>query len=302
MSNKPNDEDLKNKSPLNKFKGLLDKGEEIGKDIANQGRERTEVGQKLEDLSRSVKNVLNILPNNVHLPGIEEAIGDWTEHIDQSQYERDSYGSTRFLMLNSTGGTSIFSSGTMFDGVEPLLSNELKTEFNLAVQGFYEVVDRSAEKEKVLELMRKFQLNKSFHGRYSSANQFEIAYDAMNRPVSERIDPANTSLIPMREAIETALDHLLFLRPIRSNIRDVEGPNKDWRKIKAIADQLKRDGVPKGQIQSWARDWQSLKKGLLSPAKTEKIDREEWRNRINKATIFVIGFLSGLDPDKLRTD
>jgi hypothetical protein len=161
------------------------------------------------------------------------------------------------------------------------------------------VFQRSSEKEAAIELLRSFRLDEPFRGRRSAVEQFETAYDAINRPVTGSTDPAQTSLIPMREAIETALDHLLHMRPIRTNIGNVQGQNKDWRKIVAIAIQLKKDEIPESIFQSWARDWSNLKSQLLSPAKTERIDRAEWGRRISKATRFVIAFLSGLDAGKI---
>jgi hypothetical protein len=301
MSEDKNDKATKREEPLDEFKALLKEGEEIGKEIADQGRERTEEGQKLQDLSRTARNVLEILPESTRIPGIENSIKDWRFYVGRSRNERDSHRPLNIGLMTSTSSSSAISSGMMFAQINAIaLPPKVRPRFESARRGFDEVIKRSADKEKVIGLMRSLQLHESFHGRKSSTDQFETAYNALNRPVSGLSDPANTSLIPMREAIETAIDHLLYLRPTRSNIGDVRGQNKDCRKVVAIGSQLGRDAIQEEQIQSWARDWWSLKKQMLSPAKTEPIDREKWIRRINQATVFLIGFLSGLDPKKLR--
>jgi hypothetical protein len=188
----------------------------------------------------------------------------------------------------------------MFDKTIPTLPKSIRLEVAPALEGFNDVIKKSANKTEALQLMHTLNLDKPFLNRRSSAEQFETAYDAMNKPVTGKFEPANTSLIPMREAIETALDQLLNQRPNKTNIPDVENQNKDWRKINAIAEQLKQDSIPDSQISYWAGEWTTLKKNLLSPAKTERIDRDEWAKRINRSTIFLIGFLSGLDSTKLR--
>jgi len=64
-----------------------------------------------------------------------------------------------------------------------------------------------------------------------------------------------------------------------------------WRRTK-------KDDVPDEMVDSWARDWTNLK-DELSSAKVDPLDRSEWSRLLNKATLFVKSFLSGLDPSKI---
>lgn len=104
-----------------------------------------------------------------------------------------------------------------------------------------------------------------------------------------------TSLIPMRESIRSAINVLLRRRPKQEKARN------EWAKIVSIGKQLKRDGLPKSIVNSWAAQWTNALKTYLSPAKEEDISREEWRRRLARSTLFLNGFLGGLDPSKLKS-
>ena len=294
---KPNRRD-----PRHELEDLLKDGEALGREMAEEGRRQTESGQNLADLSRTARNVLTNIPNDVLLYGVEDAVENWWLHIDSARAERDKQRSFDFAVYNSTSGSATISTIELFDNTIPTLPESIRENVYPSLIGFNQVVTRSADKEKVLKLMRDLGLDRPYHDRRSAAEQFETAYDAMSKPVAGNVDPAGTSLIPMREAIETAIDHLLDKRPARTNLPAVKGQNKDWRKVHAIAEQLKKDSIPDSQVASWAQEWSTLKDRSLSPAKTEPVHRDEWARRINTATIFLNGFLSGIDTTKLRRD
>jgi hypothetical protein len=285
--------------PIDIFRGLLGEGEDVGKDLADQGRARTQKGQELIDFSRSARKVLDSIPANHPVTGIEDAIEDWRFYITSARDERDNYSLSGLELLSSASGTANIYSSDLFNDVGKTIPQEFKPKFSDAAQEYNSLIDRAANRHEAVDLFRSLGLDKSFHGRRSALEQFEVAYDAMEKPVTGATDPAQTSLLPIREAIETALDHLLYLRPNRVNIGDVEGKNKDWRKIIAISADLKKGNIPDQIVQSWARDWSNLKDDL-SYAKIDPLDRSEWARLLNKATLFVISFFSGLDPEKLR--
>lgn len=306
MTKKRSNKQSKKNTPLEELKEILEEGQKVGKDLTEQGRSLTQDGQTLFDLASSLKNIVEIVPTDVTIPKIEDTIEDWRNYVTRARGVRFRFESYGQQYLPSSSGTATISSidfiDDVTDAVTPYLPTEIHPQLSIAVQSYHDVLGRSADKEKVLHLMTNLRLNESYHDRISAAQQFETAYDALNRPVSGNHDPANTSLIPMREAIETTLDHLGYLRPQRSNLENAEGESKDWRKVTTVASQLQKEGITDSEIQSLARDWVNLKKKDLSPSKTEIIGREEWTKRINKATVFLISFLSSLDPAKLRRD
>jgi hypothetical protein len=292
-------ENNKNDEPLDELRRILDEGEETGQDIANQGRERTEFGQRIVDQSKITRKAIDKIPPGHPLPGIEDVIGDWQIFVDSAKMNKDSYESPNPYLTTTTSGTASFSSSDFLENIEPTIPDDDITGFRVVFSEYQEFTSNKIKKNEAIELLELFGLDKPFHDRRSALEQFNIAYKSLERPVTGDIDPANTSLIPMRECIETALDHLLYIRPERSNIGDVPGRNKDWRKIIAISEQLKRDEINEDLIHSWARDWTNLK-DQLSSAKIDPLNRTQWSQLIQKATLFIINLLSGLDENKIN--
>jgi hypothetical protein len=62
---------------------------------------------------------------------------------------------------------------------------------------------------------------------------------------------------------------------------------------------LKRDSIDKDDITTWASQLEELI-DELSEAKQGNLSHDEWRNRLNRATLFLGSFLKGLDPSKMR--
>ena len=98
----------------------------------------------------------------------------------------------------------------------------------------------------------------------------------------------------MRESIRLTIDYLLRRRPKQ------EITKKEWDKIISIGNRLSYSTISQQQIQYWAGIWVGELKNSLSPAKEEDISRNEWTKRITKSTLFLKGFLSCIDPAKLR--
>jgi hypothetical protein len=99
----------------------------------------------------------------------------------------------------------------------------------------------------------------------------------------------------MREAIEASLDELLRLRPVQQ-----AGGHGNRNKINAICAQLKEDSVSDLVVQEWGDQWHDINDKDLSSSKRQNITREEWSRRLNRATLFIYSFLSGLDSSTLR--
>ena len=77
--------------PKQKLRNLLEEGEGIGNNIADQGRERTEEGQNLADLARGTRKVLDKMPDGFPFSSFENAIEYWRTHVDENRQWRDSY-------------------------------------------------------------------------------------------------------------------------------------------------------------------------------------------------------------------
>jgi hypothetical protein len=148
--------------------------------------------------------------------------------------------------------------------------------------------------------MRSFGLAKPPAGKKSVVELFETAWAAYDMPVTTSFS-ANTSLIPMRECLEMAIDELLKKRPSQESVRG------GWLgKIASLFKSLGRAGVTEADIQGLMNQWQNPARpdlaleDELSSAKTANYGRGQSMDVLRRATIFLKQLLTGLDPAKLR--
>jgi hypothetical protein len=155
-----------------------------------------------------------------------------------------------------------------------------------------DVVHRAADEEEVISLMKELGFNRAPKGRKSPVSLFSTAHKAFQAPVSSD-NPVSTSLIPMREAIRLIIDQLLKKRPKQEEAKN------ERAKILSIGTHLRRNSIPQEMAESWAQQWNELL-DYLSPAKEQDMSREEWRFKLKQASLFLKGFLGGLDPKKVN--
>jgi len=252
-------------------------------------------GHEVSDLANASNKVIQYPPP----PGFnrENAIGAWEQVV--SQEDSVLSGLQRFSIppVTTSGSAAAFSMAE-FANPNAFVCNvppgKHEAACNDAEQLGY-VLDKLADKESVLTVMKQTDLNMAATGKKSPVELFEIAWAAFEKPVTTD-SPANTSLIPMRESIKESVEHLLRLRSKQELTRN------EYAKILSIANQLAYDGTSQADIQSWADRW-SGKGGLLdqlSSSKGKNITREEWRGLLRKASLFLREILQGLDHKKFK--
>lgn len=277
---------------------IVEEAEEISEELSKLHREAAEETQQSADLARSTKQVLFHVDPAALGPWYEENYAGWEFHLGNLNRAKNAMDNYPWLAMgSSSSGTAILSSDTsgyirtMVVPVPPALERALVDQD--------EVIERAANKEKAYKLMGQLGLDESHvDGQLSPLEQFRTAYDALERPVSGEDRVATTTLIPMREAIDSALDNLLH-RVSGASLTAADGPNRPFRKVAVIGRELALDEVDESQRQKWAQDWVRLL-DELSDGKKEIIERDELRRLVNKATLLVIGLLSGLDPKKVN--
>jgi len=277
--------------PENELDRILEEGEEKGKKIAEIGRNLTEAGQSMADGANATRKVVHLVKT---LPNIELLINDWGSANQQADLVIGQHGETDVLAFTSASGTAVSTSSDSFATLLSIVPKEERPRLATALESFNQVSERPAGAKEVEKLMESLKLDQAPPGRKSALEQFRTAQAAFKAPVSEG-NPIATSLIPMRESIRTAIDTLLRRRPKQEKTKNECG------KIVSIGRQLKRDGLPDIIVNSWAFQWTCALQTYLSPAKEEDISRDEWRRRLARSTLFLKGFLGGLDPSKLRT-
>jgi hypothetical protein len=283
--NKNNDESIE-------LESLLTSAEEKGRKIADLGRHLTHSGQEIADIAHATKNVIDI----VHYPpNYEELVSDWNIFDRQADNLLQQVEKYEIPAFYSTSGTASFSSsGLAFEPDIYAMVPQSEYKYLLhAVTDLSSVLERSSDEKVVIDYMISLGLDQAKADTESPVTLFETAHNAYTKPVSDK-NPIITSIIPVRESIRLTIDSLLKRRPQQ------EETKKEWNKIISIGTQLKYESIDNEQVESWAFKWTSHLKYSLSPSKEDVISRDEWRNRLIKATIFLKSFLSGIDPSKLK--
>jgi hypothetical protein len=278
-------------------KAELDKLMRQAKEKAQESIEISHEGiksdQQIVDLANAGMEVLHHpTPGNV----------DWVSTIGQWQRLNDLQVS-RVSGLRAVTSTSAFNSGASGTASfmvpfstrlspEAISEPQEYTATQVARNRLRSVIDQSINRDELIALMRTLGLDKAYPNERSAVDQFQIAWAAYNMPLTQG-SPVNTSLVPMRESIETAINCLLRRRPKQE-------PAKSRRdKIVSIGHQVAIDSMVDRDLISWADQWDQLEP-LLSGSKKGAYSRDEWLDLLRRSTLFLKSFLQGLDPSKLR--
>lgn len=218
----------------------------------------------------------------------------WDEVSRQTGYIQSSLKEV-YSITDAVSGTASLTSVT----ISGILSRDIipfsaDPSFRDAWVHFTEVTNRPTLKDEVINLIRTFHLDIAPPAKKSPLELFQIAHRAFEFPVSQS-NPVITSLLPMREAVESALDELLRLRPRQ----EVTGSSYS-KKILSIGTQLKKGIISDVVVQEWTDQWHDISDKDLSASKRYQMTREEWSRKLNRATQFLFSFLIGIDPSKLR--
>jgi len=279
--------------PQGELDRVLAEGEDKGKKVAAIGRNLTEAGQSMADMANATRQVVHVVKAP---PNIESLIGDWQLTNEHADMVLGQLGNVDVRAFISVSGTSASTSSDAFDDrrLFSVVPEEEHPRLATVLKDFREVSARAVDEEQVVSLMNSLQLDEAPPGRKSPLEQFKTAHAAFKAPVATS-NPIITSLIPMRESIRAVIDNLLRRRPKQEKTKN------QWAKIVSIGKQLKRDSLPDAIVNSWASQWTYALQTSLSPSKEQDISRDEWRRRLTSSTLFLNGFLSGIDPLKFKT-
>lgn len=269
--------------------------------IINNAKAHAENAQTtLNDLGSRFQNVIDganaTLPLVPYLsPSEIEDVGViWNEVAKQTEHSYH-WLEEAFPSTDAASGTVSLTSTTTIGIFTPkLVPFSGDPTFTDAWSHYIEVTSRPTLKDEVIVLIRAFQLDIAPPSKKSTLELFETAHRAYEIPVSKR-NPVITSLIPMREAVESAIDELLRRRP-----QQAPSGSSYSKKILSIGNQLKKEIIADVVVQEWADQWHDISDKDLSASKRHQMTRAEWSHKLNRATQFLHSFLTGLDSTKLR--
>jgi hypothetical protein len=273
--------------------GLIDETTENARKIIGKTAKIHKWAQQVVDLGDTGRRVVKFpFSNDMNW---NPAINSWQRANEQTNAILQNLDEMNVGTLSSTGSglSAVMTTLTDPSNLDPSLPPQFRTEVLSAQENLSKVIDDSIDQEDIITTMRQFGLDKAHPGEKSAIEQFETAWVAFEKPVAQT-NPVSTSLIPMRETIESMIKELIRLRPNQERAKS----QKD--KISSIGRQLAKNGIQQTDIQSWADQWDQLA-NELSGAKQKDYSREEWRNLLRRATLFLQEVLQGLDPAKLRS-
>ena len=246
------------------------------------------------DLVNASRSVIKYASPNDASIDWEAAVDAWKRTNDKADLMLGQLTAMSISGYNSTSSGSAYAM-TQFTAPQVIILNTpplLRNDAHVAIQILNDVIDQSASKEKAIQLMREFGLMRVPTSEKSPIELFETAWAAYEQPVTQS-SPISTSLIPMRECINQAIKELLRRRP------NQEETKNQYVKIISIGKQIARDGIVDADVQAWASHWEALL-DELSGSKHGDYSRDQWRNLLRRATLFLIEFLQGLDSAKLK--
>lgn len=269
--------------------------------IINSAKSHAENAQ--ETLSRLDSRVQNVIDGaNATLPLIPylspsevENIGVlWNEVAKQTEHSYR-WLEEAFPSTDAASGTVSLTTTTTLGIFTPkLVPFSSNPSFTAAWMHYVELTSRPTLKEEVVTLIKDFNLDIAPSGKKSGLELFETAHRAFETPVTRR-NPVITSLVPMREAVESIIDELLRRRP-----QQLPSGSSYSKKILSIGSQLKKEIVANVVVQEWADQWHDISNKDLSASKRHQMTRTEWSHKLSRATQFLHSFLTGLDVAKLR--
>jgi len=265
---------------------------ESAKNKAQEAQENNHsIGEKLQLVIDEAEQILPLIP--YLKPEIYESVKDiWSSVDDQMTHTNKDLKQFKFN-LNSTAGSATVSSGIVTGAyINDGFYNEASG-FSETWVVFEAFASRPKLRDDVIELFKEFGFDvPQVPGDKSPQEQFTIAHESFQNPITVG-NPVSTSLLPMRESIDTIIASLLRMRPTQEETKN------ERAKIISIGLQLKKENLPQNVVEELADEWHSLKKDL-SGFKKKDAERTDWLARLNRGTSFLYSLLIGLDSRKLK--
>lgn len=270
---------------------LIHQGEAKGRIIANYGGEIIGFGQRIADVGFASAEVLtNVMPNRTDLDKMTQA---W-QYANKQEDDMLKAITPIASSSTTTSGYAVnysmtpLANASIVGFVPPDKQNETRQ----AAIRLSRVIDNQTDKNIVYSLLGQFGLNASAVGHLGPLNLFQTAYEAFEKPVTMNMS-SSTSLIPMRECINAVVTELMRRRPKQ------ERAGSQGDKILSICRQCKGPGITDAAMQSMADRWEVLV-NELSASKNRQFSRDQWRETLSRATLFLIELLQSLDRSKMR--
>lgn len=284
------------KDPENKKEELIkavDDAQKGAEESVEKGQSIVEQSQYMTDVAKATKDVIKNLPDDSCLP-----MPEWNRQLQawkraQIRIGEINRGLTdiyigRYTTINTITTSAVTSMASQIVG--SLAFNPLEH----SVVQLNKVVEKAEWAQKAGEELIRLGLDAAIPGKQSALNLLQEAQQAFLKPSAPNVSPIGV-LIPVREAIKTAIAELLRRRPTQESTK-----RKISNKVLSIGKQCLKTTVPQTELNELASEAEHLI-DVLSSAKEDTMERERTRALFNRACTFLKRFLGAIDETKLKS-
>jgi hypothetical protein len=287
-------EDNQNKKK-SELLNILQKADHDASDLTSKGREIVQQGQRISDLARYAGRFIQAIPDDSFFAPQkwDEYRLEWLNTVAQIDAANQAVGNPKSNSLIFVANSTTASSSTIISSaIIPTLPVSVQGQAWAAYNGFEQLLEQSNLVEEIAEEISRLGMTspKEIESTLSLVRQAKAAFDT---PSSKKVSPVAV-LISIRGAINRVFADLLPKRPIQ------EKTSGDREKVRSICALCRRSDIKDEQIERFANEAYDLN-DLLSDAKQATFNRDEVREYMNRALLFLRSFLQALDENKLRS-
>jgi hypothetical protein len=273
---------------------ILQKADHDASILTSKGREIVQQSQFISDLARYTAKFIQVIPDDSFFASQrwDEYQLDWINTVSQIDAANQAIGHPKSSSLVIVAnGTTASSSTIISSAIIPTLPVSVQRQAWAAYEGFEQLIEQSNLVDEIAVEISRLGITspKDIESTLSHVRQAKAAFDT---PSSRDVSPVAV-LISIRQAIERVFADLLCKRPTQ------EKTSGTREKVRSICAQCRRSDVKNEQIERFANEANDLN-DLLSNAKQVSFSRDEVREYMNRALLFLRSFLQALDEKKLR--
>lgn len=283
---------IKNNTNKIKLIELIKKTEKEADILTSQGRSLIQHGQHISDLANYTNKFIQLVPDDsFYTPQQWDSYcSEWGNAYNRIDATNQLLGDTKSLVF--TVNSTATASGTAVSSVIiPILPENVQEEAWSVYESFEQVIEQTDFLVEIEKEIKRLKLS-SPKNKESIFSLIQQGKNSFSAPSVKDISPAAV-LIPIREAINRTFADLLPKRPIQ------EKSSGNREKVSSICTQCCQFDIKAEQIEHLANEAYNLN-DLLSGAKQTKLNRDEVREYMNRALLFLLTFLQAIDENKLR--
>jgi hypothetical protein len=235
-------------------------------DLTSKGRDIVKIGQFAADLANCTEDYIRCIPEDSFFTSRQwdDQIDSWIKWREGAGYALKVFKIQPIEFANNS--TSVATSAAISSVYISFLPQSVQGQARKAYEKYEQLLEQSNVIQELEAEIHRLGMAHAKTGRTSILSHLQQSYQAYKTPSTKEVSPSAV-LIPLREAIDLALDELLKRRTQQ------EGAKGRKDKMISICRQCSRDGVSMSQIDQLANQVGELN-DLLSGSKQDAMSRD----------------------------